>query len=627
MHKFLRTAVLLYRESGTTATPHPISWYRTYFLDFAQGIAGFWMDLSNTDIFINGDVFDWAVLPTPDYKSRVDIALKAMGDASTNARVNFSRYECVCVVVARDGGVFSDGGSASVSFDGRQYGVVVGPVGATFDFWAHEFGHQIGLDHSYGDPSFKVEFGAPGEYGHLYCIMSAQSYGGANPTFTAAGPPAPDEEYKRQGPSLCGATMQAQGWAVAHSYDLASGIRSEFDINSLGISLGAPNSPRMVGLQAPNGNAFIVEFRNNTDRWDRGLPAPLVCISQTEGSTAEKAHPKVGAATFLGEIRLPLAIGSSSSVYNGPGLSVEVLERPAPSQVRVRVGPGRRMARQVSFDVQIETLRSEVVETGSHNFKKGERECVEGTFPWSRLRVNQSAVATVRYPDARLFAVNWKVEDQVLVGTHGAINVLSTSGYVSPVPRGHHEGRNLTLTYAVEALPDGSRLRLFNDPADGLYAFIIAFEYVSSIGSFRSERLQVFEGEVLEWGGTYTGDLTSCLIKLAEFNRRHEQVRVVLPADLWGPMGQKEREQVQILLDAYGAVKLQRDRAFIRGLIGKFVGRADVRLIVVPTKAQKLHPPRIREHNDPPPSVRPSSSRKSAAPMQRPRRSRKSKVN
>jgi len=589
--KFLRTAVLLYRHTSSVVPPHSRNWYETYIFDLSQGLAAFWFQQTNSQVLITGDVFDWADLPQVDFTKRGAIARTAMDNAHNKRQVDFSKYDMVCVVVTTP----VNGGSTFFSFEGRRYGAIVIGVGTSFDFTAHEFGHQIALQHSFGFPYFQEPGAQPGEYGHLYCIMSAQAFGRTDPTFTLPGPPPPDPEYMDQGPCLNGATALAKGWAISHEYQLSSGLPAEFDIMSLGTRPGS--FPRIVRIHMPSAETFTVEFRHNVDIWDRGLPSPLVCVNHAEGSTADKAHPGSGSATYRGSIRLPFTLGSKESHYYDPaGFNVEVLEWPSPSQVRVRISPKQKPLQSIVLDGAVESLRSEVMESGSHTFEN--HFCLKGDYKWSAVRHYQMANYTVRYRDARLFSVNWKIDGVPLAGTNGAININAIASFARPVPQGHRESRVVTLIYAIETLADGSRLRLFNDPADGRYTFHFGFDFLSNVGNYSGSTWETFDGETLDWDEDYKEALEDCLSQLREVGRRHVKVHAVLPPELWQPMGPEVQERVQSLLEAYTGAENKRDRAFVLGMLRQLVGRDNIKPIVIPSKARSLRPRPMEEHND-----------------------------
>jgi hypothetical protein len=444
--------------------------------------------------------------------------------------------------------------------------------------------------------------------------MSAEGFGGTNPTYSpppvvlaGMAPPAPpDPEYLRQGPGLNAATMLWHGWISAHEYQLSSGASAEFDIATPGPSLGSPTPrvPQVVRIHVPNGDTFAVEFRDSNSVWDHGLPSPLVCVSQGDGSTADGAHPGTGSATYRAEIRVPFALGSPQSRYFDPaGFTVEVLDVASP-QARVRISPGSKDIRPVTFDTHIDTLDSTVVETGTYTYKKGEHWCLEGAYPWSRLRNHQRAVFTLRYGDARRFHVNWRVSSPgqigpALTGTSGVVNLVG-SKFVTPVPEGHNEYRAVTVGYEIGDLPDGSVLRLVNVPADGSYSREVTWDFVSSVGSATAftTPLVVLDGETLHWGDKYYRDLFACLAERAIEGRRNSLVRTVLPSDLWGPMGPVESERAQLLLDAYAGTKSASEREEILAMVRQVVGRSDIEPLIISAKGQSIRPPHIDEHDD-----------------------------
>ena len=140
-------------------------------------------------------------------------------------------------------------------------------------YFAHELGHVIGYEHSYG-------FGLPGsqpvEYGDPYCMMSAWTFGGQQPQ--ASGPPAgatlpaglPALMWNASGPL----STAAQTYGCVPDFAVGSnvswipyvfGTRVRVLLSALGQA--SANDVVLVGIDAPTERYFI-EYRTAAG-WDQ----------------------------------------------------------------------------------------------------------------------------------------------------------------------------------------------------------------------------------------------------------------------------------------------------------------------------------------------------------------------
>lgn len=567
----VRTAVLLfaYPAGGNLNLHGDASWYRNYFFGPAHGQAGYWIQQSNAAIVIDGEVFDWALVdtPNPDLSNRTATLNHAIKALENDRGVNFDDFDVIVLVLGLSAHVGSDGGSTIATSENRDHAGIVVRTGDTFDFVAHEFGHAIGVDHSYGSPAFKAdEWSQPGEYGHPYCIMSARSYGGIGGSYH---PPVPRDnrpEYAGLGPSINAATALARGWLRAHAHQLPGGP-VDFELRSRHW-LGAQPAltPQAVELHAPEGSTYVLEYRENAG-WDAGQGGPVLLINAAKGSTADLAHPGTHSATFLGMIRLPVTFGGAGSVFNGPGFGVEVVDlSPGNHTARVRVVPGRAAMASVSMSVEHKLLESTVVERGNTTFVKGERLCLEGTWPYEKVERRELAVFDLicQLPSVPT-DVTWSVEGITLTLPRGTLQLVDKQVQVANPKL---ETRTATphvifVPYEVEAQATGSRLRLYGNPGDQTFDLHVSATASNRVGSRRADGWTVLSGMEYRYPHAFYQRRDACLKRIRDASNRFVKHKVVLQPDLWQRISPAQQAEVQLSLEVMGSVHAQGDmRAF-----------------------------------------------------------------
>ena len=207
-------------------------------------------------------------------------------------------------------------------FSGGAYGPAGGPkvavlnVEATHRLMAHEVGHVLLLDHSWGLESGAYGWNDPPfnrtrEYGDPFCIMSAQSFGGLDPSYEETSPPAadwPSETFAAVGPAPSLATLRHYTHGAAALRDNGAVrwySRDEWRGGVVGVRLHAaddatPGRTKLVVLEGGNSlvdlylldgvGTFYLEYRRDQG-WDRGLgfdpayqsiPSPGVVIHELQ---------------------------------------------------------------------------------------------------------------------------------------------------------------------------------------------------------------------------------------------------------------------------------------------------------------------------------------------------------
>ena len=215
--------VLLFLEPGGTA-PLPPAWYDDYF--FRSGVGAYWTKQSNGNCWLEGDVFGWYTFSqTPDFNDPWSIIYAAQDQANLTLGPRPSlepgggpfpyiqvSYDVCIIFLARVGNaglpprvVSCQQPRQTSSVNQRLASYVILDTNSSFDVIAHEIGHSFNFSHSFDDTDSQYESWPTkgGEYGHPYCIMSAETYGNRkNPVWTSPGPL--PNALQRIGPNLNG---------------------------------------------------------------------------------------------------------------------------------------------------------------------------------------------------------------------------------------------------------------------------------------------------------------------------------------------------------------------------------------------------------------------------------------
>lgn len=586
----VRTAVLLFAYPvGQNLNLHgDVFWYRNYFFGPSYGQAGYWIKQSDAQVVIDGDVFDWALVsdPAPNLMNRTDLINKAIAAMENDRDLNFDRFDIVVLVLGIPPNVNSDGGATTARSRNRQHAGIVTQVGASFDFVAHELGHAIGLNHSYGKSSYQnASWSQPGEYGHPYCIMSAAGYGGIGGSYHPAAPRDGRPEYSGLGPSINAATALARGWIRAHVH--SPGDHVDLDLRSRHWLDAYPGfTPQALEIKVADQKNYIIEYRESAG-WDMGQGSPVVIINAGKGSTADLAHPNTDSATCLGLIRLPISFGSPGSIFNGPGFGIEILDRSISNHtIRLRLRPAGVQLTPVEMTKAKQPLETTIVETGSTTFEPGEKLCIQGTWPYEKLERKEVAMfeATYRLAVPPVTAT-WVVDGQPLRAEGGTLNLLDKKVHIANAKLADKtEKKQVELQYQIEPLVNGSRLRLYNRASDETYDLTVAATLATAIGSGSAEEWVEFMGREYRYPQQFYDERDACIRRMMEIGQRYVRYKVLLEPDLWRRVREPEVLRVQQMIELLGQLHEQGEENAYRQVVGELaraVGTTSIAPIIV----------------------------------------------
>lgn len=567
----VRAAVLLYGwTAGQQLQVPDREFYERYFFHPVHGQAAHWAKQTDNQVALTGQVFDWAfdTDPNPQLTNRTDVVNNVISTLQDSRDIGFGGIDLIFLVLGVPASVPSDGGSTTARSNTRSHAAVVMRLGDRFDFVGHEIGHALGLLHSFGPPSFHLADTKPGEYGHPYCVMSAMAYGGTGgPSFPT--PPWENaREYNGQGPSLNAATALDRGWLDAHDYPLDGAQVRQFVVRSR--SWGgrlAHLAPQAVNVRGGDGQNYVIEYRENVD-WDLGQGSPVLIVNHGHGSTGDRAYPDRGTATFLSLIRLPITLGGTGAVYQGPGFGVQMLTVSSSAHtVTFNLFPGRAPHTPFQLDQQLNLVEEQLLESGVTDFGVGTRICLEGVWPYRKLSQAQVATFDATYPLAvQPIYASWSANGEPLTGTTGTISLITTVKVATADLADLFDTRFVSIRYEIERLPTGSRLRLFNQPVNESYSVDVAVTLRTDIGSAVAETSVKFVGIRYAYPHELYEERSACLASLVR--KRIPQYKVLIPPGSWQKNPEERFVEVEGLLNTLAVLYDHPDRqAFLQTLV------------------------------------------------------------
>jgi hypothetical protein len=604
------TAVLLCDMRATGAPPlRSRHWYQHYFFHPYYGQTGYWITQTNGERVFSGEVFDWLAAEgqLPDLSMRQATSEWVIRAFETSRRVNFDSFDVVVALLALDTTSVNDGATGTKS-KRRTHNTVLTRVGRSFDFVAHELGHMLGLSHSFGAKPIPVMGDEPGGYGHPFCIMSAQSYGGAAAAFEPATPRDDAPEYSGLGPSLNGLTARANGWIDAHVMDLSQTVQADFTIRArqwLGRTPHAP--PQCLEILSPDGAHYVVDFYI-PDGWDRAQPSPALMLTQGRGGRAEMTYPTANSGTYLNHVRFPVPLGTLGASLRGAGFRVYVLDyNPTMREVRVRVRRGGWAMPEVGIDSDVDKLRSKVEDTGVTTWESREALCQTGTWSYNKMAHSQQAIVEATYElGTPAMMAQWTVEGIALQPTatpvSDTISASVTVEVANPKLQSVHQSRDVTLEYDIEPLPKGSRLKLRNRPQDESFKLRVEATISNAFATGSARTWVHFSGREYVYEPAFYKQRDACFKRFINIGERYIPTKVVPFPQLWDQIDPVRYDEVAQWLHAlayrWERGEVEQYEQGVQALTAE-LGVPDLGLQVMSAEAS-YSPPRIKHDIAPP---------------------------
>ena len=481
-------------------------------------MARFWRDASYGWIsFPRLDYFGWHDVDLPAGSRRDQIVELAI-DAAHDAGADLSPYDVFVAVVAGEGAPDTGASGSYVSINATD----------PHDFAAHELGHALGFDHTFGIETTGGDQDGDGVpepspvYGDPYCIMSAMTFGGAHPQFDLVaenrrrlmdglpnawrcGPPPARATLHYQMP----AAIESAFRKVTHLYE--GGPVTTADLNVAGG--GATGAELLVyhpvGETAAGLGRVYVEYRMPGESrddvpWDQGLPTSGAArdragvIVHVVDAWSDPQQPSV--VWYRGRIVFPTDdLDVTVQTPLGPvtvAITDPVAMQARPQSVRVRFS--RTATRAVTM--QITSSEARVV-TSTETRTAPTVPGFTGTFTWETRAVTR----TTRY---RPFALGLGGPGPVDGGTPvtmawriGGVDLTAASGRVDVPLAGRPNG--VRMTFAVD--PSSRELTVSNLPADGSYSVPVVCTATAptDAGSVTGTALYSVVGIEEGWGEDY----------------------------------------------------------------------------------------------------------------------------
>ncbi|MGX5527046.1 hypothetical protein [Bacillus toyonensis] len=325
-----RWAVLLCKCQDTPNNQTAQQFFVQLFTPGLGGAIDYWSDMSFGELDLtNSSVFSWVTLPITTQQAlntrrsdAIGMGIAAHRTAGRDLR-NFNQILVYIDVPFIGQNIIEPGQQGAGSFNGQA---LIDQGAMRSDFIMHEMGHGHGLKNE----SYDIMGNA---YGDPYCIMSAITYGGANPTFM-------DPRFGPSGPSLCSPYVFAKNWLPELNMVTveSNGKRpktTRLTLNPFERVTTVRPQVAIIHFTHPFPTTYFIDYHRTTG-WDRGLAQDAVVVRQYRSG---KSYYAGKIATSVGFAEGVTLLAEKLYLDTQFDLSIEIHRVLADGQVELTIAP------------------------------------------------------------------------------------------------------------------------------------------------------------------------------------------------------------------------------------------------------------------------------------------------
>jgi hypothetical protein len=156
--------------------------------------------------------------------------------------------------------------------------------------------------------------------------------------------------------------------------------------------------------------------------------------------------------------------------------------------------------------------------------------------------------------------------------------------------------KSVKVRYEVEAITNGSRLRLYNQPSDETYDLSVVVTLATAVGAGSAEEFFEFSGREYRYPQRFYDERDACIQRFIDIGDRYVPYKVVLEPDLWRRVQEVDVPWVQQILRMLGHLHDQGDAPAFRQLaeeLTRIVRSASLRPVVVSSEERLPLQPQI----------------------------------